>query len=187
MEYFTFIPSKKGVKATVAGWSSPVAREAHNLEVAGSNPVPATSVGCNNSQSPANPGKAGVFSCAVGTICDVLRAFACTCCAAFCAAFDSPITATAKGFSVVISQCRMGTFPSNRQPLEPGTAQPAPFPDSHVKTVDQARPRNQADTRDNPLVGYGRRAYPRTAFSMSGGWVCHLDLDHGRRLEVQTQ
>src|SRR6267142_4194650 len=25
-----------------AGWSSPVAREAHNLEVAGSNPVPAT-------------------------------------------------------------------------------------------------------------------------------------------------
>jgi hypothetical protein len=24
-----------------AGWSSPVAREAHNLEVAGSNPVPA--------------------------------------------------------------------------------------------------------------------------------------------------
>lgn len=27
-----------------AGWSSPVAREAHNLEVAGSNPVPATYV-----------------------------------------------------------------------------------------------------------------------------------------------
>ena len=27
---------------TGAGWSSPVAREAHNLEVAGSNPVPAT-------------------------------------------------------------------------------------------------------------------------------------------------
>ena len=26
----------------VAGWSSPVAREAHNLEVTGSNPVPAT-------------------------------------------------------------------------------------------------------------------------------------------------
>jgi hypothetical protein len=30
-------------KTTVAGWSSPVAREAHNLEVAGSNPVPAIS------------------------------------------------------------------------------------------------------------------------------------------------
>src|SRR5262245_33224365 len=30
----------------VAGWSSPVAREAHNLEVAGSNPVPANSLGC---------------------------------------------------------------------------------------------------------------------------------------------
>ena len=27
----------------LAGWSSPVAREAHNLEVAGSNPAPATS------------------------------------------------------------------------------------------------------------------------------------------------
>ena len=26
-----------------AGWSSPVAREAHNLEVVGSNPAPATS------------------------------------------------------------------------------------------------------------------------------------------------
>ena len=29
----------------VAGWSSPVAREAHNLEVAGSNPAPATIFG----------------------------------------------------------------------------------------------------------------------------------------------
>jgi hypothetical protein len=27
---------------TVAGWSSPVARQAHNLKVTGSNPVPAT-------------------------------------------------------------------------------------------------------------------------------------------------
>ena len=35
-----------------AGWSSPVAREAHNLEVAGSNPVPATDdSGHNWSQS----------------------------------------------------------------------------------------------------------------------------------------
>ena len=29
-------------KKHVAGWSSPVAREAHNLEVVGSNPAPAT-------------------------------------------------------------------------------------------------------------------------------------------------
>jgi hypothetical protein len=29
-----------------AGWSSPVARQAHNLKVAGSNPAPATSVTC---------------------------------------------------------------------------------------------------------------------------------------------
>jgi hypothetical protein len=28
--------------ANVAGWSSPVARQAHNLKVTGSNPVPAT-------------------------------------------------------------------------------------------------------------------------------------------------
>ena len=28
----------------VAGWSSLVAREAHNLEVAGSNPAPATNI-----------------------------------------------------------------------------------------------------------------------------------------------
>ena len=31
---------------TVAGWSSPVARQAHNLKVTGSNPVPATTVTC---------------------------------------------------------------------------------------------------------------------------------------------
>ena len=29
---------------TVAGWSSPVARQAHNLKVTGSNPVPATKI-----------------------------------------------------------------------------------------------------------------------------------------------
>ena len=31
---------------TVAGWSSPVARQAHNLKAAGSNPAPATIFGC---------------------------------------------------------------------------------------------------------------------------------------------
>ena len=35
---------------SVAGWSSPVARQAHNLKVTGSNPVPATN---NNRKSPA--------------------------------------------------------------------------------------------------------------------------------------
>ena len=33
--------SRTGANPTDAGWSSQVAREAHNLEVAGSNPVPA--------------------------------------------------------------------------------------------------------------------------------------------------
>ena len=31
-----------------AGWSSPVARQAHNLKVAGSNPAPATIVICTH-------------------------------------------------------------------------------------------------------------------------------------------
>lgn len=38
-----------------AGWSSPVAREAHNLEVTGSSPVPAKLFGCKELQSGADP------------------------------------------------------------------------------------------------------------------------------------
>ena len=34
--------SGPGFRTTVAGWSSPVARQAHNLKVVGSNPAPAT-------------------------------------------------------------------------------------------------------------------------------------------------
>ena len=33
---------RKGVHGFIAGWSSPVARQAHNLKVIGSNPIPAT-------------------------------------------------------------------------------------------------------------------------------------------------
>jgi len=38
-----------------AGWSSPVARQAHNLKAAGSNPAPATNDSCESkpSDSPA--------------------------------------------------------------------------------------------------------------------------------------
>jgi hypothetical protein len=39
---------------TVAGWSSPVARQAHNLKVTGSNPVPATripDISCRSNQT----------------------------------------------------------------------------------------------------------------------------------------
>jgi hypothetical protein len=32
----------RGTTTTDAGWSSPVARQAHNLKVIGSNPIPAT-------------------------------------------------------------------------------------------------------------------------------------------------
>ena len=33
---------KHGTQKFIAGWSSPVARQAHNLKAAGSNPAPAT-------------------------------------------------------------------------------------------------------------------------------------------------
>ena len=39
---FTFQPPRDGARSVGAGWSSPVARQAHNLKVAGSNPAPAT-------------------------------------------------------------------------------------------------------------------------------------------------
>lgn len=47
--------------AKIAGWSSPVAREAHNLEVAGSNPVPATN---DSGQVPPEPANSGRAPCA---------------------------------------------------------------------------------------------------------------------------
>jgi hypothetical protein len=48
-----------------AGWSSPVARQAHNLKVVGSNPTPATK---HNNQNPAHtprssPAPAGLSAC----------------------------------------------------------------------------------------------------------------------------
>ena len=39
---FAVSPALDGVLRLGAGWSSPVARQAHNLKVAGSNPAPAT-------------------------------------------------------------------------------------------------------------------------------------------------
>jgi hypothetical protein len=46
--------AKLSMFINVAGWSSPVARQAHNLKVVGSNPAPAT-----NSKNP--PSKEGGF------------------------------------------------------------------------------------------------------------------------------
>ena len=43
----------KTKKTTNAGWSSPVARQAHNLKVVGSNPTPATNDTCDASAGPA--------------------------------------------------------------------------------------------------------------------------------------
>lgn len=45
-------PSAQKGDTGVAGWSSPVARQAHNLKVTGSNPVPATN---NYATAPSHP------------------------------------------------------------------------------------------------------------------------------------
>jgi hypothetical protein len=50
--------SPSSVLRSAAGWSSPVARQAHNLKAAGSNPAPATSVTC---RAPGPKGR-GLFS-----------------------------------------------------------------------------------------------------------------------------
>src|SRR3989337_2640888 len=49
---------------TAAGWSSPVARQAHNLKVVGSNPTPATT----HNVPPSPEEAAAVFCCAQATI-----------------------------------------------------------------------------------------------------------------------
>gem|GEM_PF-5768450 len=54
---FTIVsPAREG--SVGAGWSSPVARQAHNLKVTGSNPVPATNDTCRNPVAKA----AGLFA-----------------------------------------------------------------------------------------------------------------------------
>ena len=58
-------PSRKSEH--VAGWSSPVAREAHNLEVTGSNPVPAIS------RPPGHPWPRRAVFCAASYRAAVLR------------------------------------------------------------------------------------------------------------------
>ena len=51
---FSEIEAKVRATDINAGWSSPVARQAHNLKVAGSNPAPATNI--TNSQKTLEPG-----------------------------------------------------------------------------------------------------------------------------------
>ena len=41
---YKVLPSHIERKTLIAGWSSPVARQAHNLKVGGSNPSPATNI-----------------------------------------------------------------------------------------------------------------------------------------------
>ena len=71
-----------------AGWSSPVARQAHNLKVVGSNPAPAT----NSKTRPRE--RAGFFVCAVESrVSAVARAAA----VVFCGNFDVPLRQALKG------------------------------------------------------------------------------------------
>ena len=54
---------------SIAGWSSPVARQAHNLKVVGSNPTPATKIfiiKINNLQDKAVSKKAALFAFFIG-------------------------------------------------------------------------------------------------------------------------
>ena len=43
-QVFQHSPTHHTITPTTAGWSSPVARQAHNLKVIGSNPIPATKI-----------------------------------------------------------------------------------------------------------------------------------------------
>lgn len=51
----------EGAQLFNAGWSSPVARQAHNLKVIGSNPIPATKFGFRRIRYENGPRKAGHF------------------------------------------------------------------------------------------------------------------------------
>ena len=66
---------KKRIK-TSAGWSSPVARQAHNLKVVGSNPTPATNLSCEAPSGAlslfgSTPSAAQLAAIVVSLICDV--------------------------------------------------------------------------------------------------------------------
>ena len=56
-------PLKTTHKKTNAGWSSQVARQAHNLKVTGSNPVPATKLSKHTRDL--RPASSGAFACAL--------------------------------------------------------------------------------------------------------------------------
>jgi hypothetical protein len=51
------------IRSRIAGWSSLVARKAHNLEVSGSNPLPATNDSCESKapKTPVSERTSGVF------------------------------------------------------------------------------------------------------------------------------
>jgi hypothetical protein len=51
-----------GSSSLTAGWSSPVARQAHNLKVAGSNPAPATTETCKSFHSRRLPSSSSAHS-----------------------------------------------------------------------------------------------------------------------------
>jgi hypothetical protein len=64
-------PFDEGAQRFNAGWSSPVARQAHNLKVIGSNPIPATKFGLHRFRYENGPLDAGHFCFWAGS-CDGL-------------------------------------------------------------------------------------------------------------------
>ena len=100
-----------GKVKNVAGWSSPVAREAHNLEVTGSNPVPATWPVLTTGSIPEEPAATRVV--AAGSV-------------VFCG--SSPADAGACGVAFRVSMAshfalQFGTPPC---PASPGIGSPLP-------------------------------------------------------------
>ena len=59
MSATSFPRTPLGVNILIAGWSSQVARQAHNLKVVGSNPTPVTNL------KPRNSSSCGAFCCFV--------------------------------------------------------------------------------------------------------------------------
>ena len=108
-----------GKVKNVAGWSSPVAREAHNLEVTGSNPVPATWPVLTTGSIPEEPAATRVV--AAGSV-------------VFCG--SSPADAGACGVAFRVSMAshfalQLGTPPC---PASPGIGSPPPPPTVNRRT-----------------------------------------------------
>ena len=81
----------------IAGWSSPVAREAHNLEVTGSNPVPAIRPVLVTGAIPEEPAVTRVVSAGSVVSCGAVLPDADACGVAFRVSMDAQFTSHSVG------------------------------------------------------------------------------------------